>query len=108
MGASEHDGDMPGKLRGHVKHGRESPEGLRSERDAIEMRYAEFKTHVYFDVQLNKTEGYFRPGKLPTARSLPPISEVFNPKSEIPLPASRALCMVVHHRRWLECLDAAL
>jgi hypothetical protein len=84
-------------------------ERCRADRDAVAAEYDEYAKHPYHCVTGSKDvlEGYFRPNKLPRARSLPPVDHVFNSQTKIPIPAQRVLCMVAHHRRWLACRRAA-
>jgi glycerol-3-phosphate dehydrogenase (NAD+) len=79
-------------------------------RDGVAAEYAEYDKHPYHYLTLTKTKisGYYRPASLPPAKRLPAISDVLDlNQQKITAPAQRALCLVGHHRRWLDCRAAA-
>ena len=79
-------------------------------RDGVAAEYAEYDKHPYHYLTLTKTKlsGYYRPASLPPAKRLPAIGDVLDlNQQKITAPAQRALCLVGHHRRWLDCRAAA-
>jgi hypothetical protein len=81
---------------------------LRADHAAIEGEYTDRAKDIYRLVTGSKFEGGFRPAKLPKATSLPTADDMCNPTSDVHPPRQGTLSMVVHHRRWLDGLKAAV
>ena len=81
-------------------------EHIRAERDRVHAVYVkDFINKPYYTLRGGEYKDKFRPLKLPSA--LPDASAVYDQQSSKPPPAQRALTMVCHHVRWLECLESA-
>ena len=86
---------------------RSSYEKLCATRLAVATRYEdEFDDITYWTTRLEKFEGHFHPDRLP--RKLPTLAQALDPTSDLRMPPQRMLTMVMQHRAWLDCLDAAV
>ena len=75
-------------------------------RDVVGAIYDEYKTDIYITVRGGLVAA-FRPSKLPRAKTLPPLADLLDHKSNSTMPRARALTAVVHHQQWLECYRGA-
>ena len=82
-------------------------ETLRLDRDAVQADYEHFDAQIYTTVRSGKW-GRYHPARLPPAKALPDITQLFDPSSKSLKPAQRKLALVVHSARWLELLSTVI
>ena len=75
-------------------------------RDVVGAIYDEYKTDIYITVRGGLVAA-FRPSKLPRAKTLPLLADLFDRESNSIMPRAGTLTAVVNHQQWLECYAAA-